>query len=75
MLQKVANVRPNNKEDLTEEEATEAITEALRVLYYRDARASLKYQLAVINNEGVRVSGPLYLKTNWGVAHVVSGYD
>lgn len=60
---------------LTEEEAKRLVEKCLTVLYYRDARSFNKYQLAVVNESGAHIEGPLTLQSNWNVAHYVAGYE
>lgn len=62
-------------EELSEEQAKQAIIDALTVLYYRDCRAGRKYQLAIVNKDGVHVTGPHVLKTDWQISQNVSGYE
>lgn len=66
-------LRKYQRADMTEEEAKKLLEDSLRVLFYRDARATNKIQLAKVTKDGVTVS-PIYeLETNWdigkGVAH------
>lgn len=60
---------------LTEVEAKELLVNCLRVLFYRDARAFHKYQIATVTKDGATVEGPLVLDSNWEVANMVSGYE
>lgn len=59
---------------LTEEEAKKIIEDCMRVLYYRDARSLNKIQLAVINKDGVKISEPYSLQTEWAFAEFIRGY-
>ncbi|CAH8574305.1 unnamed protein product [Schistosoma intercalatum] len=63
---------PNN---ITEEDAISTITSAMKQLYFRDCRAFDTYQMAVVNKEGIQISGPLRLKCDWSIAEYVKGYD
>ena len=47
----------------------------LRVSYLRDCRATNKYHISVINNDGAKVEGPLTIDSNWEVAKMIKGYD
>jgi len=52
--------------DLTEEQATTVLNDAMRVLYYRDAQASNRVQLAKVTVEGWTIGEPYEIsKTNW----------
>jgi len=53
--------RPN----LTEEEAKKALDDCLRVMFYRDARALDRVQVASVSKDGILVSEPYALKTDW----------
>jgi len=59
-------IRKAYRPDLTLEEATKLITDCMRVLFYRDARASNKIQVTTLNNTGVTITEPFELATfNW----------
>ncbi len=63
------------KEDtLTEEEARKVLQDCMRVLYYRDARSMNKLQIATINKDGVRITEPFSLDTEWAFAEFIRGY-
>ncbi|KAI9199267.1 nucleophile aminohydrolase [Polychytrium aggregatum] len=63
------------KEDtLTEAEAIKILDDAMRVLWYRDARSSNKIQRATITAAGVTVTEPYALATEWGFAEHIRGY-
>ncbi|NXO82574.1 PSB4 protein, partial [Sitta europaea] len=49
----------------------ELLERCLRVLYYRDARAFNRYEVAVVTEKGVELEGPLTLEANWDIAHLV----
>lgn len=55
----------------TEQEARDLVNRCMEVLYYRDARSFPKYQLAVITADGVSIEGPLEVKQNWNLAHMI----
>jgi 20S proteasome subunit beta 7 len=63
ILRNVRQGRPN----LSEEEARKALEDCMRVLYYRDARALNKIQLAKVTAKGVEISEPYALTTNWSL--------
>merc|ERR1712137_1515531 len=60
-------LRKAYRDDLTLEEARKIIVNCMRVLFYRDARALSKIQVAVINDQGATVSEPFELETNWSI--------
>lgn len=55
----------------TEQEARDLVNRCMEVLYYRDARSFPKYQLAVITADDVSIEGPLEVKQNWNLAHMI----
>lgn len=57
--------------ELTQEKARELITNAMQVLYYRDARSSPKYQLGICTAEGIEILNDLKVNQNWEVAHMI----
>jgi len=59
---------------LTKEEAETVLLDCLRVLYYRDARSINKFQIASITAEGVEVSPPRAVDTEWNFAEKIRGY-
>lgn len=64
-------IRKAWRPDLTLEEATKLITDCMRVLFYRDARASNKIQITTLNQQGVHISAPVELATyNWDSGEV-----
>jgi len=60
--------RNGYRDDLTEEEARNLIITAMRVLFYRDARAINKIQIGKIDKDGVTISEPIELDTYWNHA-------
>ncbi|XP_049783141.1 proteasome subunit beta type-4-like [Schistocerca nitens] len=63
------------KETLTKDEAVQLIKKCMEVLFYRDARSFPKYEIGVITADGVEVIGPVDVKGNWEVAHMIRGYE
>lgn len=61
---------------VTEEQARNAIDEAMKVLFYRDGRALDKYTVATISkSEGVRIEKDVRCKNmNWKMAEQVKGF-
>lgn len=60
---------------LTREAAVEAVKESLKVLYYRDARSSDSYSIAVVTKEGVEIQEDEKLEgQSWAFADRIKGY-
>lgn len=60
---------------LSKEDAINAIKESLKVLYYRDARSSREYSIAVITKEGVELKNEQELEQqSWKFAENIRGY-
>lgn len=61
----------------TKDEARKVVEDGMRVLYYRDCRASNRYMVATITPEGVTIEDDLDLKadTNWEVAHHTKSFS
>jgi len=51
--------------DITEQEAKDILKKCLTVLFYRDARAADKVQIAVVNDQGPTIDEPIKLDTKW----------
>jgi len=64
----------SEKDDFDYDKARAVIEECLKVLYYRDARSFNRYEIVVINKNGVTIEQPKAVPTNWDVAHCVKGY-
>jgi len=63
-------------EHLTREAAKNLLEECMKVMFYRDARAFDRIQLATITAQGVEISEPYELKTNWDVGYIqYSGWN
>jgi 20S proteasome subunit beta 7 len=61
---------------MTEAEAKTVIEYCMKVLYYRDARAWNKYEIAVVRKDKqAEISNPIELKGEWSIAHSVRGYE
>lgn len=60
--------------ELTEAEATQVMENCMRVLYYRDCLALNKFQRAKITCDGVEISEPYSISTEWRFAEGVRGY-
>ncbi|OXA51447.1 Proteasome subunit beta type-4 [Folsomia candida] len=63
----------DKNEKLTLAEARKVIEDSLTLMYYRDARASNKYQIAIIpsNGEASIIEEPKTLLGDWSVAHLI----
>lgn len=59
----------------TYEKARKTIENCLRVLYYRDARSYNRYEIAIIDANGVRIEKPQACDTNWEIAKMVKGFE
>ncbi|XP_060531486.1 proteasome subunit beta type-4 [Cylas formicarius] len=56
-------------------DAKALLEKCMEVLYYRDARSFSKYQIGTIDSEqGVTIEGPLKVKEDWNLAHLIQGY-
>ncbi|CAH0550616.1 unnamed protein product [Brassicogethes aeneus] len=72
LLREAMEKNPNMSKD----EAKALVEKSMEVLFYRDARSFPKYQVAIIDqNEGSVIEGPLVVKQNWSLAHMISGYN
>ncbi|KAK9804889.1 hypothetical protein WJX72_010345 [[Myrmecia] bisecta] len=61
--------RERHHPDMSEAEATKLLHDALRVCYYRDKNSINKFQMAKATAEGVTISEPFSLETNWEYKH------
>ena len=61
-------IRDRWRADLTEAEARTLMEDCLRVMFYRDCRASSRIQIAKATAEGTLVSEPFDLQTDWETA-------
>uniref|UniRef100_A0A7S3I7R9 Proteasome subunit beta type-4 n=1 Tax=Favella ehrenbergii TaxID=182087 RepID=A0A7S3I7R9_9SPIT len=58
-------LRKGWKADMTEAEARKLLEDCMRVLFYRDTRASPKITIGKANSSGASVSEPFTLETYW----------
>jgi len=58
-------LRERQRDDMSEEEATTLIHDALRVCYYRDKQSINKFTLAKITKDGPTISEPFSLQMRW----------
>jgi 20S proteasome subunit beta 7 len=63
-------LRKHFKPQLSREEAQKLLEMCMRVLFYRDCKASSKIQIATITAEGVTISKPFELTTDWSVGNI-----
>jgi len=62
-------------EKMSEDQAIQLIDNCMRVLYYRDARAYNKYEIAIITKDGVKKLEGRKSETAWDSAFKVRGFD
>jgi len=62
------------KKEISEGEAKALLEECMRVLYYRDARTINRLQIAKVTAEGVSISDPYELETEWLYNEIALGY-
>ncbi|EFJ08393.1 hypothetical protein SELMODRAFT_272144 [Selaginella moellendorffii] len=58
-------LRKQWRADMTLEEGVRLLEKCLLVLYYRDRSSINKYQIAKVTEEGVTISSPFAIETNW----------
>ncbi|KAK2768821.1 Proteasome subunit beta type-7 [Arachnomyces sp. PD_36] len=62
-------------EEITKEKAVEAVKDCMKVLFYRDARSTDKYSIAVVTKEGVDLKEDEKLEAqSWAFAEGIRGY-
>ncbi|CEJ54549.1 putative proteasome subunit beta type-7 [Penicillium brasilianum] len=62
-------------EEISREEAVDALKQCLKVLFYRDARSLDKYSIAVITKEGIDLKEDEQLEgQSWAFAERIKGY-
>jgi len=62
--------------NMTQAQAVATVEQVMKLLYYRDCRATNKFQVAVITREeGVKVGEPQSIEGDWSLAHGVCGYE
>lgn len=61
--------------EITRQEAEKAVRECMKVLFYRDARSSNEYSIAVVTQEGVEIKENEKLQhQSWAFAEGIRGY-
>jgi len=61
-------------ENITEEDARKILMESMKVLFYRDARSLNKFQIGKISANGIEISEPISVETEWAFAEKIRGY-
>lgn len=62
-------------EGIKEEHAVKALQECLKVLFYRDARSTDRYSIAVVKKDGVEIKEDERLENqSWAFAEGIRGY-
>jgi len=64
-------LRRSYRPDMSFEEARQLLLKCMEVLYYRDARTYNRLQLANVNADGVVISDPFELPTDWSLGNIV----
>jgi len=62
-------------ENLSRVDAVKLLMDCMKILYYRDARAINKFEIALITDEGVVIESNMTTDTNWEIAHMIKGYE
>ncbi|GAA5918834.1 hypothetical protein JCM1841_002762 [Sporobolomyces salmonicolor] len=65
---------PDGEKKLEEKDARRIIENAMKVLFYRDARSLNKFQIATVTKGGVTIGEPQQAETHWGFAEGLRGY-
>ncbi|OCT54403.1 putative proteasome subunit beta type-7 [Cladophialophora carrionii] len=75
LLRKLMPKDEESVQDVTQEQAVDAIKECMKVLFYRDARSLDKYSIAVVTKDGVKLSEDEKLENqSWAFADQIRGY-
>ncbi|GAA6006434.1 hypothetical protein JCM10207_004934 [Rhodosporidiobolus poonsookiae] len=65
---------PDGETKLDEADARRILENAMKVLFYRDARSINKFQIATVTAAGVEIGEPQEAPTEWGFAEGLRGY-
>ncbi|GAA5866382.1 hypothetical protein JCM3774_006639 [Rhodotorula dairenensis] len=65
---------PDGEKSLSETDARKILENAMRVLFYRDARSLNKFQIATVKADGVVIGEPQEAETSWSFAEGLRGY-
>lgn len=60
-------LRKYQSNDMSEEDASQLLKESMKILFYRDCRALDEIQIAKITREGITISDPFRIETNWDI--------
>lgn len=75
MRRSLEKLGPDGEKHLEEDQARKILENAMKVLFYRDARSMNKFQIATITQErGVEIGKPQEAPTEWGFAEGLRGY-
>jgi len=76
MMRAAVEKKAKAGQEMTEADAEQLLHECMKVLYYRDARAFSKYQIAVVPLDGPAViKKDSYVQGDWHVATMITGYN
>ncbi|KWU46692.1 20S proteasome subunit beta 7, partial [Rhodotorula sp. JG-1b] len=64
---------PDGEKSLSEDDARKILENAMRVLFYRDARSLNKFQIATVKADGVVIGEPQEAETSWSFAEGLRG--
>ncbi|KAI5481453.1 20S proteasome subunit beta 7 [Pseudohyphozyma bogoriensis] len=70
----IERLGPDGHTKLEEADARKIMENAMKVLFYRDARSLNKFQIATVTSRGVEISEPISAPTEWGFAEGLRGY-
>lgn len=65
----------DTNQSLSQVDAVKLLIDCMRILYYRDGRAINKFEIALINKDGVIIQSDMTAETNWEIAHMIKGYE
>ncbi|KAF8793779.1 Proteasome subunit beta type-4 like protein [Argiope bruennichi] len=71
LAQPLFRTRIEKNPNISEHEALDLIKHCLRILYYRDGRSFPKFTVGICTKEGVRVTDPVEIDSDWSVALLV----
>jgi len=74
LLRNAVERAPGGAAGLSEEQARQILEDSLRVLFYRDARASSRVQIATISAKGSVIGEPFELRTDWEFGRRIHGH-
>jgi 20S proteasome subunit beta 7 len=75
LLRRLVPEDEESVKDLTREKAIEAVKECMKVLFYRDARSTDRYCIAVVTKDGIEMKEDEKLEgQSWAFADMIRGY-